>query len=541
MRAARRRGRPGRRRVRGVPAGGARRLRDHHPGARPDRRRDAAARSCSPATAPARCTTRSSAAASTTGWSTRTSTARWRSCAAGCRRSTERLAAQVAAAAQRMRELDLIKPPGVAESMDWAGALGALGAARPRPRGRRRPRSAPCSSTARTPTGCGRPAWRRCWRRDDRRQPARRRRAGRLRPHAAARRRRRRRRDRVQAMLGAVDALGVRPSVYWAGRLTLCAEPDDLPSTTRRSPRTSAVAGRRAAAAAAGAARAAEHRRAVRAGPPPDRRTATDEEPAVLGVPASPDEVLRHRDVAGADRRRARRGAPAARAARAGAPRCAARAGAGRPGAARSTRARTVRRDAAARRRADRGCGAAGRRHRPRRLVAAARRVRLDDAVRRRAAAVRARRGAPAADADRGVHDRHPADPGHPGAAPPRPGRGAGAPPATRSRTGPAAPGWPTRCGPSCDRWGQRGTARGAVVVVCSDGWERGDPALLAEQLARLARLAHRWSGSTRTGARPATRRWPAGWRRRCRTCDDFVAGHSMAALEELVEVIARA
>jgi MoxR-like ATPase len=40
-----------------------------------------------------------------------------------------RLATQVAAAAKRMRELDLIKPPGVAESLDWAGALGALGAA----------------------------------------------------------------------------------------------------------------------------------------------------------------------------------------------------------------------------------------------------------------------------------------------------------------------------------------------------------------------------------------------------------------------------
>jgi MoxR-like ATPase len=40
-----------------------------------------------------------------------------------------RLATQVAAAAKRMRELDLIKPPGVAEPLDWAGALGALGAA----------------------------------------------------------------------------------------------------------------------------------------------------------------------------------------------------------------------------------------------------------------------------------------------------------------------------------------------------------------------------------------------------------------------------
>jgi MoxR-like ATPase len=41
---------------------------------------------------------------------------------------TERLAAQVATAAGRMRKLDLIKPPGVAESIDWAAALTALGA-----------------------------------------------------------------------------------------------------------------------------------------------------------------------------------------------------------------------------------------------------------------------------------------------------------------------------------------------------------------------------------------------------------------------------
>ncbi|MGH3186920.1 MAG: molybdopterin cofactor-binding domain-containing protein [Streptosporangiaceae bacterium] len=41
------------------------------------------------------------------------------------------------------------------------------------------------------------------------------------------------------------------------------------------------------------------------------------------------------------------------------------------------------------------------------------------------------------------------------------------------------------------DRWGQRGTARRAVVVIASDGWERGDAALLGEQAVRLARLAH--------------------------------------------------
>ena len=43
-----------------------------------------------------------------------------------------------------------------------------------------------------------------------------------------------------------------------------------------------------------------------------------------------------------------------------------------------------------------------------------------------------------------------------------------------------------------CARWGQPGLARGAVVVIMSDGWDRGDPALLAEQMARLRRLTHR-------------------------------------------------
>ena len=42
------------------------------------------------------------------------------------------------------------------------------------------------------------------------------------------------------------------------------------------------------------------------------------------------------------------------------------------------------------------------------------------------------------------------------------------------------------------DDWGQRGMARGAIVVILSDGWDRGDPAVLAEQMARLHRVAHK-------------------------------------------------
>ncbi|HEY0487165.1 MAG TPA: VWA domain-containing protein [Mycobacteriales bacterium] len=88
------------------------------------------------------------------------------------------------------------------------------------------------------------------------------------------------------------------------------------------------------------------------------------------------------------------------------------------------------------------------------------------------------------------------------------------------------------------DRWGQRGTARRAVVVVFSDGWERGDPALLGEQMARLARLAHLvvWVNphKGKEGYAPLT----GGIRAALPYVDEFVAGHSLAALEHLVEVV---
>ena len=53
--------------------------------------------------------------------------------------------------------------------------------------------------------------------------------------------------------------------------------------------------------------------------------------------------------------------------------------------------------------------------------------------------------------------------------------------------TGRAAPGSARGCGSFNDHWGCRGMARGAVVVILSDGWDRGDPDVLAEQMARLA------------------------------------------------------
>jgi uncharacterized protein with von Willebrand factor type A (vWA) domain len=91
------------------------------------------------------------------------------------------------------------------------------------------------------------------------------------------------------------------------------------------------------------------------------------------------------------------------------------------------------------------------------------------------------------------------------------------------------------------DRWGQRGLARRAVVVVCSDGWERGDPALLSEQLHRLSRLAHRvvWLNPHRgkTGYEPVQ----TGIVAALPYVDDLVAGHSLAAFAALLEVVADA
>jgi len=91
------------------------------------------------------------------------------------------------------------------------------------------------------------------------------------------------------------------------------------------------------------------------------------------------------------------------------------------------------------------------------------------------------------------------------------------------------------------DRWGQRGMARGAVVVICSDGWERGDSALLAEQVQRLSRLAHRlvWVNPHRgkAGYEPVQ----AGIAASLPHLDDFLAGHSFATFTELTEVVADA
>ena len=91
------------------------------------------------------------------------------------------------------------------------------------------------------------------------------------------------------------------------------------------------------------------------------------------------------------------------------------------------------------------------------------------------------------------------------------------------------------------DRWGQRGMARGAVVVVLSDGWERGDVTLLGDQMARLRRLAHRVVWANPRAGRPGFEPVAAGMAAALPHVDDFVSGHSLAALEHLATVVAGA
>lgn len=91
------------------------------------------------------------------------------------------------------------------------------------------------------------------------------------------------------------------------------------------------------------------------------------------------------------------------------------------------------------------------------------------------------------------------------------------------------------------DRHGRRGMARGAVVVVFSDGWERGDTALLADQVDRLHRLAHRviWVNPHRgkDGYAPVQQGIVAVLPH----VDAFLSGHSLATFADLLEEVRRA
>ena len=107
-----------------------------------------------------------------------------------------------------------------------------------------------------------------------------------------------------------------------------------------------------------------------------------------------------------------------------------------------------------------------------------------------------------------------------------------------------AAPDWSsgTRIGEALrtfnDRYGRRGTARGAVVVILSDGWERADPALVGREMERLARLAHRIIWVNPRASAPGFSPGVGGMAAALPHCDALVSGHSLEALDEVIEAI---
>ncbi|BBZ38092.1 vWA domain-containing protein [Mycobacterium conspicuum] len=90
------------------------------------------------------------------------------------------------------------------------------------------------------------------------------------------------------------------------------------------------------------------------------------------------------------------------------------------------------------------------------------------------------------------------------------------------------------------DEWGMRGMSRGAVVIILSDGWERGDPTVIAEQMARLSRVAYKVVWVNPLKASPGYAPLAGGMAAALPYIDEFLDGHNLNALDDLMEVISR-
>jgi hypothetical protein len=87
--------------------------------------------------------------------------------------------------------------------------------------------------------------------------------------------------------------------------------------------------------------------------------------------------------------------------------------------------------------------------------------------------------------------------------------------------------------------WARRVLGHGAVVIIVSDGWDRGDPEQLSAELVHLRRSAHRliWLNPLigSEGYQPITRGMAAA----LPLVDDFLAAHNLRALEDLGKILA--
>jgi uncharacterized protein len=111
-------------------------------------------------------------------------------------------------------------------------------------------------------------------------------------------------------------------------------------------------------------------------------------------------------------------------------------------------------------------------------------------------------------------------------------------------RAAAATPDWSggTRIGAALkvfnDEWGRRGLARGAVMVIVSDGWEGDDPERVGEQMERLARLAHRIVWVNPRKQHDEYQPLVGGMRAALPYVDTFVSGHSFEAMRAVVTAV---
>ncbi len=112
-------------------------------------------------------------------------------------------------------------------------------------------------------------------------------------------------------------------------------------------------------------------------------------------------------------------------------------------------------------------------------------------------------------------------------------------------QAGRAAPDWlgGTRIGESIaefnNNYGRRGMARGAVVVIISDGWDTGDPEVLRREMERLSLVAHRIIWVNPRTQNPEYRPLAGGMAAAWPYCDAVVSAHTLHALDDLTAALA--
>jgi uncharacterized protein len=112
-------------------------------------------------------------------------------------------------------------------------------------------------------------------------------------------------------------------------------------------------------------------------------------------------------------------------------------------------------------------------------------------------------------------------------------------------QAGQAAPDWlgGTKIGESIkefnNNYGRRGMARGAVVVIISDGWDTGDPEILGREMERLSRVAHRIVWVNPRTQSPEYRPLAGGMAAAWPYCDAVVSAHTLHALDDLTAALA--